>query len=204
MYISLLNIFEEYEKHALLEYTNNKEDELIFFRPENTKICEKIVKLKQNIKNPFTNIYYWVEFEVRDMTAMQQALTSLDNLNLLLEKKKTELNGLNNELCNINSTYTKLKLFFKFKSINTYQYELNDDIQKTQNMINTLNELIILASKQMESEINQFQIEKLKKYNENLELFAEAIKDNSQCINDLWECVGYDPKLKSIYDDKLK
>ena len=141
-YLTLLNIFEDYEKHALLEYIENNEDQLVFYNPKNSEICKKIINLQTNLKNPFLSIYDWIQFEILDMTAMSNALESIDYLTRLLEQKKAELQTINKELQNINSSFSKIKLIIKFKSKESYQEELLVDRVKTEELITNLDELI--------------------------------------------------------------
>lgn len=44
-YLSLINVFSDYEKYTLLEYSENDDKKLIFFNPNNSDLCMKLLKL---------------------------------------------------------------------------------------------------------------------------------------------------------------
>ena len=46
-YLTLIHVFEDYEKYTLMEYANNDENKLVFFNPKNIELCEKIMSLKR-------------------------------------------------------------------------------------------------------------------------------------------------------------
>ena len=45
-YYDLMNVFENFEKDALLEYVNNDEDKLVFSNPKNNDTNRKILDIK--------------------------------------------------------------------------------------------------------------------------------------------------------------
>lgn len=153
------------------------------------------------MNNPFITIYNWVETEILDFTAMTQALESLENLTFILEKKREEMKNIDIELQNINTNYSKIKLFFTFKSRETYQEQLLDERIKVEENINELDLLVKIATRKMESEMEDFEKEKLKAYKTNLDKFAELIRNNTSLVNDLWETISED---RNVIGEKTK
>ena len=80
-YLELMHQFEEHEKYTLMEYAENDENKLVFFNPKNSELSEKILKLKESIRNPYVLLDEWLEEEQIDIESMIEALNSLTSLN---------------------------------------------------------------------------------------------------------------------------
>lgn len=194
-YLTLIHVFEDYEKYTLMEYTDNDESKLVFFNPKNTELCEKILKLRQNLKNPYEELFDWLEDEILDFEAMNESLTSLDALNEDVEKINSMLQKIDYDLNSLNSGYSKLKLLFTFKSNDTAKAELEQLKESNVSSLGFLKEIIKIATFFMSGYVESFKTRKLERYHSNLEKFASLQKENNESIKDLWECVSKDKNL---------
>lgn len=194
-YLTLIHVFEDYEKYTLMEYADNDESKLVFFNPKNIELCEKIMSLKQNLKNPYTSLNEWLEDEVLDVEAMSEALSSLTNLNETYEKMILDSENLTQRINNLQSNFSKIKLFLTWKTRETAFEELSQRKASLEETITSLRELIKIASFTMEKYLEQFKIEKLQRYHNHLKAFSELQKDNNNILDDLWECVSRDRNL---------
>ena len=202
-YLTLIHVFEDYEKYTLMEYANNDENKLVFFNPKNIELCEKIMSLKKNLKNPYASLNDWLEDEVLDVEAMTEALSSLALLNETHDKLIAESETLTQRINNLQSNYSKIKLFFTMKTKEAAYDELTKRKESIQESIQSLNEIIKIASFRMERYLEKFKIEKLERYHNHLKAFSELQKDNNINLDDLWQCVSRDRNLAMGVDLNL-
>ena len=59
-YSVLIKSLDEYEKATLMEYTDEDETKLIFMDSTNNEIKEKVEKLKEQLNNPYVDLYEWL------------------------------------------------------------------------------------------------------------------------------------------------
>ncbi len=195
-YITLIHVFENYEKYTLMEYADNDENKLVFFNPKNTELCEKIMELKKNLKNPYNQLNIWLEDDILDFEAMVGTLESLFNLHETYEKFCQNLEKIENDLKSIESGFTTIKLILSLKSRETDLKELNENKNITIENKNNIEQIIKISSYNLEKYLEKFKIKKLKRYNKHLTMFSEEQKKNNDTLNDLWECVSKDKNLK--------
>jgi hypothetical protein len=195
-YLTLIHVFEDYEKYTLMEYADNDENKLVFFNPKNTELCEKIMELKKNLKNPYNQLNIWLEDDILDFEAMVGTLESLFNLHETYEKYCQNLEKIENDLKSIESGFTTIKLILSLKSRETDLKELNENKNITIENKNNIEQIIKISSYNLEKYLEKFKIKKLKRYNKHLTMFSEEQKKNNDTLNDLWECVSKDKNLK--------
>jgi len=53
-YMEMIKGFTDYEKNNMMSYADNNENSLIFFNPSYSSLSEKVLKLKQEMINPFS------------------------------------------------------------------------------------------------------------------------------------------------------
>ena len=194
--IESIQAFSNYEKYTLMEYADNDENKLVFYNPKNTELCEKIMKLKQNLKNPYNQLNIWLEDDILDFEAMVGTLESLFNLYDTYDKLCENLENIENELKSIESGFSTLKFIYIFKSRETDIKELNENKNITIENKNNIEQIIKYSSFHLEKYLEKFKIKKLKRYNKHLTMFSEEQKMNNDTLNDLWECVSKDKNLK--------
>lgn len=194
-YLTLIHVFEDYEKYTLIEYADNDESRLVFFNPRNTELCEKIMKLKQNLKNPYIQLNEWLEDEVLDVEAMEEALSSLLHLIESYEKILQEIEGIESKAKALEEGYGSIKLMITFKNKDTVINELQEKRTILHNTSSTLLQIIKIASLCLDGYLEYFKIEKFDRFYSHLRAFSELQKDNNSILNDLWDCVNKDKNL---------
>lgn len=189
-YFNLLHGFENYEKQTLLEHALNDEKKLIFFNSNNTTLAEKILKLKDNLSNPYVLLDEWLDEEKLDLEAMVQALEQLISMNENLEKLKQKRDSTENSIKGLQFGHKDMKTIFSFKNKDATLAELEQEKVKLEEEIANLSQIIKLASFNMECYIEVFKEEKLNEYYTHLKMFCEMQKNNSIYYNEIWTLVA--------------
>ena len=97
-YLELIKDFSTYEKENMMIYADNNENSLIFNNPSYSSLAEKMIKLKQEMINPFVAFRDWIQEETLDVEAMQLALKQIKELLETEEKLKAKRDDLDQEL----------------------------------------------------------------------------------------------------------
>ncbi len=198
-YISLIHLFEDYEKYTLNTFIDNDTEKLVFFNPKNIKLCENILNLKKKIINPYVQMSNWLEENILDIEAMIGTLENLNNLFETLDKYNQEIKRLENEINSYDNNYIfNIKLCFSFKNKQTILNELNEQKNSTLNTIEHLKKIIQIAFTITEKYLEQFRLEQLQRYHKHIKLYSEDMKNNSDILNELWLFVSKDNNLKEI------
>ena len=201
-YISLIHLFEDYEKYTLNTFIDNDTDKLVFFNPKNIKLCENVLNLKNNIINPYIQMSNWLEENILDIEAMIGTLENLNNLFETLDKYNQEIIRLENEINSYDNDYIfNIKLFFTFKNKQTILKELNEQKNITLNTIDNLKKIIQIAFTITEKYLEQFRLEQLQRYHKHIKLYSEDMKNNSDILNELWLFVSKDNNLKDLINN---
>ena len=82
----------DYEKNVLINYT--LEDNLIF-GSTNQSISNNLLQINEKLKNPYTDLYDWIQDEEVEVEGMMEAIRGYNDLfvkkqNLITRKKETE------------------------------------------------------------------------------------------------------------------
>jgi len=204
-YYDLMNVFINFEKHTLMEYVNNDKDKLVFSNPANKETFQKISDIKEQFKNPFTELASWIDDDILDFNAMLFSLESIINLNELLDKLNSRLTAIEDEIIKYKSNeYNYLTLWIKWKTVDGILFDLRQEEKTTRNTIRALNSIISIASKITLDNLEIFKVEKLQRYHKHIKKFAEVQKANGDIINKLWSYISNDPKLKDKDKDVIE
>ena len=204
-YYDLMNVFINFEKHTLMEYVNNDKDKLVFSNPANKETFQKISDIKEQFKNPFTELASWIDDDILDFNAMLFSLESIINLNELLDKLNSRLTAIEDEIIKYRSNeYNYLTLWIKWKTVDGILFDLRQEEKITRNTIKALNSIISIASKITLDNLEIFKVEKLQRYHKHIKKFAEVQKANGDIINKLWSYISNDPKLKDKDKDVIE
>ena len=202
--VDLLNIFSNFEKNILMQYTNNDLTKLIFLNPENEDISTRISKLNNYIINPFKSILSWVENDILDFKSMLNALEKLDNLISEYENTISKLSEINNKINEIKTNKNKNENNYLHLLINSCSSPSENKLDiliieqknlenKKIDLFNIINIIYFVNEKFLE----EFKNEKINKYNEQFKMFVEENKKNSEIINDLWDCISSVNNIKN-------
>ena len=90
-YKGVQKIFEFYEDLNLSHYVEMQSSRLILNNPENNALKDSMSHLTSNMRNGFVDIYHWVQGELYDLAAVQDAVSGraeIEKSLLSLQKKK--------------------------------------------------------------------------------------------------------------------
>ena len=189
-YIELIKNFSNYEKDNMMYYADNNENALIFFNPTYNNLSEKILKLKQEMINPFLALRDWLQEDILDVEAMQIAIKQLNTLIETKGKLQAKLRDLDQNLTKGQQgqlNIFKIKTLFKKKEEVVAQYDRDKEI--TQQKINDIEEIIKIVGDNMENQIEIFKGDKTKNYYKYLKIFAIMQREANRVVRELWNLV---------------
>ena len=192
--IDILNIFSDYEKNTLIQYSKNDMTKLIFMNPDNEEISTRINNINNFLINPFKELLLWIENDILDFKSMLNALEKFKDLNSLFRQTTSKINEINKKIEEINnnnnnqnnylnmlmscsSNDNKMKNLIKDKEINEKK---RSDLLGIINIIDCVNE----------EYIKEFKSEKIRNYNDQFEIFVNEEKKNRDIINNIWNCIS--------------
>lgn len=192
--IDILNIFSDYEKNTLIQYSKNDMTKLIFMNPDNEEISTRINNINNFLINPFKELLLWIENDILDFKSMLNALEKFKDLISLFKQTTSKINEINKKIEEINnnnnnqnnylnmlmscsSNDNKMKYLIKDKEINEKK---RSDLLGIINIIDFVNE----------EYIKEFKNEKIRNYNEQFEIFVNEEKKNRDIINNIWNCIS--------------
>lgn len=196
----LIDIFIDYEKNVLIQYTNNDLIKLIFMNPENESISFRINNLHNFLINPFIKLLEWIEDDILDFKSMQNTLESFSNLILLYKNKILKLNEINKNINELNNNYNNYLNILMSCSQSSSENNLENLLKEKEiieNEKNNLLSIIKIIDKVNEEYISKFKQEKMDKYNAQFKIFVEEDKKNRYYINDLWIIISNSLKIQS-------
>lgn len=94
----MIKNFSNYEKDNMMSYAESNETSLIFSNPSYSSLTDKVLKLKQEMINPFTAFKNWLEEEELDVGAMQIAIKQFNQLLIDEDKLKDKLKSLEEDI----------------------------------------------------------------------------------------------------------
>ena len=187
-YLELVKNFQNYEKDNIFNIADNNENSLIFFNPSNNDLTEKILKLKQQLVNPYLAFRDWLQEEVLDVEAMLLAIKGLTNLLEQENKLKTKLGELEDQVKKGQQGQVNIfKSIFKKKEDIIAETEKEKDL--TQQKINDIEEIIRIVGDNMENQMEIFKADKTKNYYKYLKIFAIMQREQNRVVRELWTLV---------------
>ena len=187
-YIELIKGFTNYEKDNMMTYADNNENALIFFNPSNNDLSEKVLKLKQEMVNPFVSFRDWLQEEMLDVEAMLVTIKQIHNLLETETKLKNKLAELEEDVKKGQQGQVNIfKSLFKKKEDIIAETEKEKEI--TQQKIVDIEEIIKIVGDNMENQIEVFKNDKTQNYYKYLKIFAIMQRESNRVIRELWVLV---------------
>ena len=187
-YLELIKDFATYEKENMMIYADNNENSVIFNNPSYNNLSEKMIKLKQEMINPFVAFRDWIQEETLDVEAMQLALRQIKELLETEEKLKSKRDDLDQELKKGQPGGVNLiKSIFKKKEDIIAEMEKEKEI--TEQKITDIQEIIKIVGDNMENQIEVFKNDKTQNYYKYLKIFAIMQRESNRVIRELWALV---------------
>ena len=187
-YLELIHGFNNYERENMMIYADKNENALIFLNPSYNNLSEKIIKLKEEMINPFVSLRDWLQEEILDVEAMEIAIKQLRNLIETKDKLKTKLAELEEDLKKGQAGQVN---FFKtiFKKKEEVIAQTEKEKETTQQKIFDLEEIIKIVGDYLENQIEVFKNDKTKNYYKYLKTFAIMQRESNRVIRELWSLV---------------
>ena len=185
-FLELIKSFSNYEKENMMVYADNNENSLIFFNPSYSNLSEKVLKLKQEMINPFVAFRDWLQEEILDVEAMKEALRQIKVLIETKLKLSDKLKDLQQDIQKGQSSNI-FKSIFKKKEEQVA--ELQKDEKDTQEKIDNIREIIKIVGDNMENQIEIFKSEKTQNYYKYLKMFAIMQRESNRVTRELWNLV---------------
>jgi hypothetical protein len=187
-YMEMIKGFSDYEKNNMMSYADNNENSLIFVNPSYSSLSEKVLKLKQEMINPFSAFKNWLEEELLDVEAMLVAIKQIYGLIEKEEQLKDKLNTLEEDIKRGQSGQVSfIKGLFKKKEDIIAEIEKEKEV--TQQKINDIQAIIRIVGDNMENQIEVFKSEKTKSYYKYLKMFAILQRESNRVVRELWTLV---------------
>ena len=187
-YLEMIHGFSNYEKDNIMSYADSNENALIFYNPSYSSLSEKVLKLKQEMINPFVAFKNWLEEEQLDVEAMQIAIKQINQLIENEGKLKEKLTGLEE---NIKKGQAGQVNFFKsiFKKKEDIIAETEKEKETTEQKIKDLEVIIKIVGDNLENQIDKFKSEKTQNYYKYLKMFAIMQRESNKVVRELWTLV---------------
>ena len=187
-YMEMLKGFSEYEKTNMMSYADNNENSLIFFNPSYSSLSEKVLKLKQEMINPFSAFQNWLEEDTLDVEAMLVAIKQFYQLLDTESKLKEKLNLIEE---NVKKGQAGQVSFIKglFKKKEDIIAETEKEKEVTQQKIEDIQVIIRIVGDNMENQIELFKSDKTKSYYKYLKMFAILQRESNKVVRELWTLV---------------
>ena len=187
-YLELIHGFSNYEKDNMMCYADSNETSLIFYNPSYSSLSEKVLKLRQEMINPFIALKDWLEEDLLDAEAMELAAKQILQLIESEKKLKDKLNQLEEDLKKGQAGQVSF-----FKSIFKNKEEIISEIEKekevTEQKINDIQVIIKIVGDNMENQIEVFKKEKTQNYYKYLKMFAILQRESNRVVRELWTLV---------------
>ena len=187
-YLEMIHGFSNYEKDNMISYADSNESQLIFYNPSYSSLSEKVLKLKQEMINPFVAFKNWLEEETLDVEAMQLAIRQINQLLEDEEKLKEKLASLEEDIKKGQAGQVN---FFKglFKKKEDIVAEAEKDKENTEQKIKDLEVIIKIVGDNMENQIEVFKNDKTQNYYKYLKMFAILQRESNKVVRELWTLV---------------
>ena len=187
-YLEMIHGFANYEKDNMIAYADSSESSLIFSNPSYSSLSEKVLKLKQEMINPFVAFKNWLEEETLDVEAMQIAIKQINQLLDDEAKLKEKLGVLEEDIKKGQSGQVSI-----FKSIFKKKEEIIAETEKeketTEQKIKDLGVIIRIVGDNMENQIEVFKNDKTQNYYKYLKMFAILQRESNKVVRELWTLV---------------
>ncbi len=184
----------DYEKNVLINYT--LEDNLIF-GSTNQSISNNLLQINEKLKNPYTDLYDWIQDEEVEVEGMMEAIRGYNDLfvkkqNLITRKKETET-----LISELQIGKKSVKTIFSFKSSTEDLAEQKNLNVKLELELKCIDHIINTSTLLLQKNIEWFKNEKIKSYHENLLILTDVQKENSEIIHNLWKEIREEVESKN-------
>lgn len=163
-------LFDKYEDLNMNQYTEGKQDLLVFNNPESTRMKEQMDHMIDNQKNSFDHMYHWCKGEIYDIKAIVNAISFKENFEKTLKKTEAKKSNTQADLENVNQGKKTLRTILKNEKDAGGLQTTIDVAEKELENLDTI--IAILTIYMGEQVIPKFKKEKLKIYHKLMQQFT--------------------------------
>ena len=176
-------------EEAITEYSGNDNSKLVFFNMDNVELGKRLSSNKDQTKNPYDRLYDSLTEDYLDTEAMKEALDSLKGLQESYDKLTKNFTTVNTQLTELQAGKSNLKSIFSFKSREDDINNLIEEKDKIEKNLSLLNQIIKIATFNMQNEITNFKFTCLEHYYDQLKQFEEDTLFNAKLGEELWDII---------------
>ena len=157
---------------------------------KNNVLSDNIADFKTNSMNPYDILYVDLSEEIQDSEAMIEALNGLVNLQDTYDKLTKQYGNLCSQISGMEAGKTNFMSMFKmFKGREQSLQSLTDEKDKLEKDRHDLEQVIKIATFNLENEIINFKSRSLDSYYKELNDLQERFEKNNKLANAVWENV---------------
>ena len=194
-YLAVINLLSLYEKEIVNTFVNNDENKLVFFNMKNIDLCKNISNAQEKVINPYDRLYEAITEDYLNTEAMSEALESLKNLQDNYNKLTKSLTSTNVQLNDLQAGKSNVKSIFSFKGREENISSLMMEKEKLEKNIENLDQVIKIATFNMQNEIKNFKNISLESYYGELSRIEKDTEANAKIFDDLWDTVVRDGNI---------
>ena len=195
-YSAVINMLSLYEKESLSNFVDDQENKLVFFNTKNHELCDNISNSQKKIINPYNRLFSAITDDYINLEAMVEALEGLKYLQDSYNKLIRNLSNLNIELSELQAGKSSVKTIFKNKEKEITK--LTNDKENLEKNVDNLQNIIQIATFEMQNEIKNFKINQLDNYYAELSRIESDLENNAKISDDLWESVIKDKNISEF------
>lgn len=197
-YVCLLNVFQDYEKYALIEYADYDDTKLVFSNKQNKDLKIKYDIVISSLRNPYIAFNVWIEEDECDLKSMAEVYDSIKHFESEYRRLNNRVKEIESDIIKYNTGEGKsgLASLLSFQSIGDTISELENEKEENQIGMYYLDIIIAMVSEYSIQNFTSFKLSKLSDYYKHLKQFNDIQMMNNKCIIDLWQCVQEDNKVK--------
>ena len=195
-YLAVINMLSLYEKETVNNFINNDENKLVFFNMKNVELCKNISNAQEQVINPYDRLYGAITEDYLNIEAMKEALETLKDLQDTYNKLNKNFNNTNIQLNELQSGKSSVKTIFKNKEKEISK--LSSEKETKEKDINDLQQIIKIATYNMQNTIENFKTVSLDNYYAELSRIDGDTEKNATIFDDLWDTVVKDKNISEF------
>ena len=195
-YLAVINMLSLYEKETVNNFVNNDENKLVFFNMKNVELCKNISNAQEQVINPYDRLYGAITEDYLNIEAMKEALETLKDLQDIYNKLNKNFNNTNIQLNELQSGKSSVKTIFKNKEKEISK--LSSEKETKEKDINDLQQIIKIATYNMQNTIENFKTVSLDNYYAELSRIDGDTEKNATIFDDLWDTVVKDKNISEF------
>ena len=195
-YLAVINMLSLYEKETVNNFVNNDENKLVFFNMKNIELCKNISNAQEQVINPYERLYDAITEDYLNIEAMKEALETLKDLQDTYAKLNKTFSNTNTQLNELQAGKSSVKTIFKNKEKEISK--LANEKETMEKDMNDLQQIIKIATFNMQNTIENFKTVSLDNYYAELARIDGDTEKNATIFDDLWETVVKDKNISEF------